>query len=141
VEELGLGFVRLQAGLSLDIIEPWAIHLDKLDGSCIVGPKAGIRLDPFGLFQGCDDLDLEMSANLDAFDPRLHDLRANASAYASPQHHWVAALQGRVPLLPTAELALNTMFISEGIYLSDRLGREVTSEEVQALSQSSAVAL
>ena len=141
VEELGLGFVRLQDGLSLDIIEPWAIHLDKLDGSCIVGPMGGIRLDPFGFFQGCDDLDLDMSTNLDAFDQPLHDLRANASAYDSPQQHWVAALQGRVLLLPTAELALNTMLISEGIYLSDRLGREVTSEEVQALSQSTAFAL
>jgi predicted dehydrogenase len=85
VEELGLGFVRLQDGLSLDIIEPWAIHLDKLDGSCIVGPKGGLRLDPFGFFQGYDDLDLDVSANLDAFDQRLHDLRASASAYDSPQ--------------------------------------------------------
>jgi len=29
-----------------------------------------------------------------------------------------------------AELALNTMLIPEGIYLSDQLGREVTDVEV-----------
>ena len=46
-----------------------------------------------------------------------------------------------MPLLPTAELALNTMLISEGIYLSDQLGREVTAEEVETLSISTAVKL
>jgi hypothetical protein len=50
--------------------------------------------------------------------------------YDSAGHHWVAALQGRVELLPSAELALNTMLISEGIYLSERMGREVTADEV-----------
>jgi hypothetical protein len=44
-------------------------------------------------------------------------------------------------LLPTAELALNTMLISEGIYLSNRLGREVTASEVRDASQSTAVKL
>jgi hypothetical protein len=38
----------------------------------------------------------------------------------------VAALQRHIELLPSAGLALNIMLISEGIYLSDQLGREVT---------------
>jgi predicted dehydrogenase len=59
--------------------------------------------------------------------------------YDSPQQHWVAALQGRVELLPTAEIALNTMLISEGIYLSEKLGREVTPAEVREMSQSTAL--
>jgi hypothetical protein len=37
------------------------------------------------------------------------------------------------------EIALNTMLISEGIYLSDKLGREVTAEEVREMSVSTAV--
>ena len=53
--------------------------------------------------------------------------------------HWIAALQGRCDLWPTAELALNTMLISEGIYLSNQLGREVTAEEVHEMSESTAV--
>ena len=61
--------------------------------------------------------------------------------YDSPQHHWVAALQGRVDLIPMDEIALNTMLISEGIYLSDRLGREVTAEEVREMSVSTAITL
>jgi predicted dehydrogenase len=61
--------------------------------------------------------------------------------YASSQAHWIAALHGRVSLLPTAELALNTMLISEAIYLSSARGEEVTAEEVAALSKSTAMAV
>lgn len=139
VEELGLGFVRFQGALTLDIIEAWAIHLNGFEGSSIVGSQGGIRLDPFGYYRSTGDLDLDGSADLDGFDWRLHNVKDDGDAYDSPQRHWVAALQGRVPLLPTAELALNTMLISEGIYLSDRLGREVTADEIKTLSQSSAI--
>ena len=48
---------------------------------------------------------------------------------------------GYVELLPTAELALNTMLISEGIYLSSKLGHEVTAEEVKEMSVSTSVKL
>jgi predicted dehydrogenase len=129
VEELGLGFARLEEGLTLDIIESWAIHQESLGSSLVAGSK-GIRLEPFGFFQSVGDLDFNGTANLEGFDWRLHSLRSNPDAYDSAQQHWVGALQGRVPLLPTADLALNTMLISEGIYLSDRLKREVSAEEI-----------
>ena len=141
VEELGLGFVRLENNISLDIIESWAIHLNDFEGCSVVGSKGGIRLEPFGYYQNVGDLELDTTINLGSFDWRVHQLRENADAYDSSQHHWVAALQGRVELLPTAELALNTMLISEGIYLSERLGREVTAEEVKENSKSTAVAV
>jgi predicted dehydrogenase len=139
VEELGLGFVQLEGGLTLDLIEAWAIHLGGLGGSSLVGSVGGICLEPFGFFQSLGDLDLDTTIDLQAFAQRTHDLRANADAYDSPQQHWAAALQGRVELLPTAELALNTMLISEGIYLSDRLEREVTAKEVMQTSASTAI--
>jgi predicted dehydrogenase len=141
VDELGLGFVRLQDGITLDIIEAWSIMLDGLDGSCVVGAKGGVRLDPFGYFCSVGDLDLNGTANLDGFMFRVHNVRGVGDEYDSAQHHWVAALQGRVELLPTAELALNTMLISEGIYLSEKLGREVTAKEVRESSVSTAVKL
>lgn len=141
VEELGLGFARLQDGMTLDIIEAWAIHLDQLEGSSVVGTKGGLRLEPFGYYQSISDLDLNASADLDSFNDRLHDLRENADAYDTSQNHWIAALQGQVELLPMAELALNTMLISEAIYLSNQLEREVTAEEVKASSKSTAVSL
>jgi predicted dehydrogenase len=139
VEELGLGLVRLQDGITLDIIEAWAIHLDGMEGSSIVGSEGGVRLDPFGYFTSIGHLDMDGTANLDRFMYRTYNVQGTGDEYDSAQHHWVAALQERVELLPTAELALKTMLISQGIYLSDKLGREVTAEEVREHSVSTAV--
>jgi predicted dehydrogenase len=141
VEELGLGFVRFEGKLTLDIIEAWAVHMNPFEGSSLFGTDGGIRLEPFGFYRSLGDLDLDTTTNLDAFAYRLHTVRDNGHAYDGPQEHWIAALQGQIPLLPTAELALNTMLISEGIYLSSQMGREVTAEEVAAQSVSTAVAV
>jgi predicted dehydrogenase len=139
VEELGLGFVRMEKNISMDIIESWAIHLNDFEGCSVVGSKGGIRLEPFGYYQSIGDLNLDSTVDLDNFDYRLHQLRQNANAYDSAQHHWIAALQGKVDLLPTAELALNTMLISEGIYLSEKLDREVAAEEIKESSKSTSL--
>ncbi|GGF98109.1 Gfo/Idh/MocA family protein [Paenibacillus abyssi] len=144
VEEMGVGFVRFEDGLTLDIIESWAIHLNEFEGSSIVGSNGGIRLPgyaqgrriPMSYHTNLCDMEMDSTFNLDAMDYRWHNLRDNRDAYDSSQHHWIAALQGRVELLPTAEIALQTMLISEGIYISQHLEREVTSDEVVSMSQS-----
>ena len=138
VEELGIGLVRMEGNLTLDIIEAWAAHADGLGGSILLGSEGGVRLDPFQYFQSIGELDLNATADLDAFDFRLHSVLDQGTAFDSPQHHWVAALNGEAALLPTAEIALNCMLISEGIYLSARLGREVSADEIRAASVSSA---
>lgn len=149
VEELGVGFVRFKDGLTLDIIESWAIHLNGFEGSSIVGSQGGIRLpgftngerSPMSYHTNMCDMEMDSTFNLDAMDYRWHNLRDNRDAYVSSQHHWISALQGRIELLPTAEIALQTMLISEGIYISGRLGREVTADEVVSLSESLAIEL
>jgi predicted dehydrogenase len=141
VEELGLGFVKFDGGLTLDVIESWAIHLNAFEGSSIVGAKGGIRLNPFSFHSAVQDMEFNATFEADGIDTRWHRLDEVQSAYDGAQHHWIAALQGRVPLLPTAEIALQTMQISEGIYQSDRLGREVDADEVLSLSQSTAVSM
>lgn len=141
VEELGLGFVRFEGGKTLDIIEAWAVHMDGLGGSVVLGSEGGVRIDPFGYFYNLGDLELNCTADLSRLDWRRRTVHEIGDIYDSPQHHWIAALQGRVDLIPMDEIALNTMLISEGIYLSDKLGREVTAEEVREMSISSAIAL
>lgn len=141
VEESGFGFVRLSGNLSMDIVECWAVHLDQLGGSVVLGSEGGVRLNPFGFFQSAGDLDLNSTADLSSFLYRQHNVRGAGDEYDSPQLHWVRALQGRVELLPTAELALAAMLVSEGIYLSERLGREVSAEEVKSSSISNAIAV
>ena len=139
VEELGMGFVRLANNIAFDIIESWAIHLDGLGGSYVVGSEGGVRIDPFGFYHNIGDISLDSTADLGQFDYRMHNVHEIGDVYDSSQHHWIAANQGRVELLPTAKIALNTMLISEGIYLSEKLGREVTADEVREMSQSTAV--
>lgn len=140
VEELGLGFVRFAGDITLDIIEAWAVNLDQIEGSCILGTKAGVRLDPFGFFRSIGDLDIDGSADLGAALYRWNNVK-NIIGYGGSQEHWIASLLGKVELIPTAEVALNTMLISEGIYLSETRGREVTAEEVMQSSVSTAIAI
>jgi len=141
VEEIGLGFVRCAGGLTIDIIEAWAVHLNQFEGSSVLGSEGGVRLEPFGYYSFTADIETASTFDLNQSDWRWHQLDPGYEAYDSPQHHWVAALQGRVPLMPCAETALQTMLISEGIYLSEKLSREVTAEEVAANSRSTAVVL
>jgi hypothetical protein len=89
--------------------------------------------------QSSGDLGLSTTIDLEAFAHRTHDLRENADAYDIAQQHWIAALQGRAELLRTDELALNTMLISEAIYLSDRLGQEGKAEQVVNSSKCTAM--
>jgi predicted dehydrogenase len=141
VEELATGYVRCAGKLTLDIIEAWAIHLDKFESGCIVGSKGGLRLSPLSFYTTENDLETNMTFETDSIDWRWHQLNPALSDYDSSQQHWVAALRGRVPLLPTAEIALQTSLLSEGIYLSDRLGREVTRAEIEERAVSTALPL
>jgi predicted dehydrogenase len=137
----GYSFHGALAAGTMDVFESWAIHLNAFDGSCVVGSKGGLRLNPLSFHTTLQDIETDATFEADRTDWRWHQLDRTQSAYDGPQPHWVAALQGRVPLLPTAEIALQTMLVSEGIYLSDRLGREVTADEVRAQSVSTAVAV
>jgi len=139
VEELGMGFVRLAGGITLDIIESWAIHLNAFEGSYVVGSAGGVRLAPLSFHATIDDVEVNETFEQDMTVNRWHDLGQMTAADDGPQPHWIAALQGSAPLLPTAEIALQTMLISEGIYLSDRLGHEVTAAEVAEHSRSTAL--
>lgn len=141
VEELGCGFVKFRGGETLDVLESWAIHMDPFGGSLVAGSTGGVRLDPFSYFSTTCDMEMDATFDLKGAEFRLHQLNPHYAAYDSAQHHWIAALQGTVPLEPTAETALLTMLISEGMYLSDQLGREVTAEEVVEMSESTAVEL
>ena len=141
VEELGTGYVRFADNLTMDIIESWAIHMNAFEGSFIAGSKGGVRLAPLSYHTTTEDVETNMTFEDIAADSRWHSLNPAVSCYDSSQHHWIAALQGKVELLPTAQIALQTMLISQGIYLSERLGREVTVEEIEQAAVTTALKL
>jgi len=141
VEELGCGLVFFEGGLTLDVLESWAIHMSPFEGSFIAGSEGGVRLSPLSYHTYCADMVVDGAFDLKEASYRWHQLDSTQSAYDSPQHHWIGALRGQVPLEPTAETALLTMLVSEGVYLSHQLGREVTADEVREKSQSTALDL
>lgn len=139
VEEMAVGLVRFGGDLTMDIIEAWAVNLDNFEGSFVVGDRAGVRLSPFGFFRGYGNIDISGTANMDAARYRWNNVQGDGIHYADSQGHWVSALLGRCELLPTAQIALNTMLISEGIYLAAQKDRELTAAEVRKLSNSTAL--
>lgn len=152
VEELGVGFAYYENDLTLDIIESWAIHGGPLPPSSIHGSKGGISLgggfgppsaDPMeNAFTFYDEelgyprvikLDLQAEIGRRAqVDPNYHH-------YINSQAHWIAALRGDCELLPTKDIALETMRVSEGLFLSSTLGREIYADEILTLSKSTAL--
>ena len=138
VEELGIGLVRLEGGVTFFIEEAWAVHLGGTDGSKIAGNKGGVSLAPFAFHTTLSDMELDAAFDLGGAETRLGRVFPETLCYRSAQHHWAAALRGEVELLPTKEIALKTMLISEGVYLSQRLGREVSPQEVLEHSVSTA---
>jgi predicted dehydrogenase len=139
VEEFATGSVTFTDGVTMDIVSAWAINLDRFSPSYIVGSAGGVRVDPFSFHKTIADIDFDMSTNLDAVARRRKLLTPElARDMSSSQHHWAAALHGRVELLPTAQLALSTMLIQQGVYLSDERGAEVTAQDVISSSRSTA---
>ena len=130
VEELGVGIVRLDGGITLFIEESWALHMDSGPGIRVMGSKGGVKLEPFAFFSTIADMEMDATFNLGQFETRWHRTCPEAVGYDSPQHHWVWALLGRVPLIDTAGIALKTAQITEGMYMSSELKREVTVDEI-----------
>ena len=141
VEELGVGLVHFKGGITMDIFASWATHLDTMDPTTLLGNLGGIKLNPFSFHTTICDMELDCTGNLNTMDYRWKNTLPNEDAYCSSEAHWIAALTGRVPLLPTGEMTLQTLLIQDGITLSHQLGREVTCEEVILASKSTALKL
>ncbi len=136
VEELVTGMVDFDNGVNMDLIESWAMNLDGLECSSILGSKGGVRLDPFSYHYTKHDIVFNATIDTQDLDYRSETVYPERSYYRSSQGHWVAALQGKCALLPTAEVALQTQLVLEGLYMSSALGRQVTRDEVIAASRS-----
>jgi len=132
VEELGMGLVRLEGSLTYFVEEAWAIHSDPPDGDHVYGSKGGLRVEPLRYFTTLSDMEMDATFDLESADWRWHQCDPLTAGHDHTQRHWVWAQLGRVPLLDTAGLALKTAQITEGVYLSAQLGREVTAEEIEA---------
>lgn len=142
VEEFGMGFTRLAGGIIYYMEEAWAIHSDNPDYDYVYGSKGGVRIDPprqqggqiisapIQYYTTLGDIEMDGTMELRQTDWRWQQVDPSAVHYTESQRHWISAQLGIVPLLDTAGIALTTAFITEGIYLSQHLGREVTAQEI-----------
>ena len=139
VEELGTGFAFYEGGLTLDILESWAIHAQPFPPSILCGSAGGLSLAPLTFHSTENEMLADTVVDLKAMNYLDHTVHADTAHYDHTQSHWIHALLGRCPLLPTAKIALETQRVQEGIYLSERLGREIAAEEIEAISVSRAL--
>ena len=145
VEELGMGFVKFKDGLTLDILESWAIHGGKFPASSIHGSCGGLQFDgnfnndTITYFSEIEGYPATTTLDIAAEHYRRRKIDPSILLYSNPQANWIGALRGRCELIDTAHIALQTMLISEGIFLSHKLGREVTAAEIPELCTSNAV--
>jgi predicted dehydrogenase len=139
VEELGTGYAVYENNISLDVIESWAIHMGGVGRTMIAGNKGGIMFDPLSYHTITEDMQVDQTIDLGSMNYRNHNVHTENAMYDSSQVHWINALQGRCPLLPTDKIALETALLQEGIFLSSSLGRELTADEVMKLTKSTAI--
>jgi predicted dehydrogenase len=142
VEEFGMGFIRLAGDIVYYMEEAWAIHSDNPDHDYVYGTKGGVRIDPpeqqggqilsapIQYYATIGDIEMDGTMELRQTDWRWQQVDPSVVHYTESQRHWISAQLGIVPLLDTAGIALTTAFITEGIYLSQHLGREVTAQEI-----------
>jgi predicted dehydrogenase len=134
VEEFGMALVRLEGGITLFLEEAWACHMDSGDGDRIFGSRGGLKLDPFTYFTTMCDIEVNASADdLEDVDLRWHRCIPGTGDVDEPQRHWISALLGRCELIDTAGITLKASLIFDGIFLSQKLGREVTTAEIDKL--------
>lgn len=141
VEELGIGLATYENGLSMDILEAWAIHGRPFPSSILCGSEAGISLEPLTIHSRENNIETDTTVDLGQMDYLDHTVYAADAHYDNSQQHWIHALLGKCELLPTAKIALETQRVQEGIYFSQKLGREVTADEIETLSESKALVI
>jgi len=131
VEELGMGLVRLAGDVTFMMEESWAIHANDPNDDRIYGSKGGLRVDPLEYYTTLADMELDGVFDTQSADTRWGRCDESVAYYRGSQQHWVGAQQGKAPLIDTAGIALKTALITEGIYISSHLGREVGLEEIE----------
>ncbi|MFC7082199.1 Gfo/Idh/MocA family protein [Halorussus caseinilyticus] len=141
VEDVSAAFVTFEDGSVLSVRTSWSRYLDD-ESSAVVGTKGGVRLDPFEYFSTVADVEMRASADLEEYlfrqqflDGERGRVAYESGLWADPLYHWVGSLLGEDDALPTdspptADLALESMVVADGIYRSAELGREVTREEI-----------
>ena len=167
VEDLGIGIARFKNGISMDIYEDWAMHMDEVGTSFIAGSHGGLKLidvdttggnlaqtangiigggavqkpnlEFFG-YEGSQMIRIAYDCPLSEFKEKIANPKM--AYYNDNQLQWAAYVVGELDdstRIDSPYIALQTALLSEGIFISSELGRSVTADEIKEMSKSTAV--
>lgn len=166
VEEFAVGMASFKGNLSLEISEAWALYHMEPATSWITGSTGSIRMTnvdcgggdtarPAGAAPRAPEQQQQIYYNGTVSGKRIEstlnpyaneklELKFNPEMqiYNCNQAHWLAYINGVLTdetRYNTPLIASNTALLSEGIFLSQQLGRSVTADEIRAMSVSNAV--
>ena len=153
VEDLGLAFATFENKLTFEFMESWALNVDDVGDSFIAGSRGGLRFttgkNPFSQFPTPDlkfittrdDQDIDVDLRLSDHTNSFYEQKLNPDTrFSGNFEHWIAYLTGQISQrIDTALITLNTARLSEGIFLSSELGREIHADEIDELSKSNAL--
>ncbi|MBQ7148957.1 MAG: Gfo/Idh/MocA family oxidoreductase [Pseudobutyrivibrio sp.] len=172
VEDLGIGIAKFKGGLSMDIYEDWAIHMDEIGTSFIAGKNGGIKfidvdstggpmavpeggaivggghlqtpkLEHFGVDEDGNLFETKLDCAIgDITGQQELALHPEMVMYNDNQLHWYSYLRGDLTdetRIDSPYIAMQTAFLSEGVVLSNELGRSVTADEIKKMSKSIAI--
>lgn len=164
VEDLSVGIATFRNGISLDVYEDWAMHVDEVGPSFIAGSMGGVKLinvdssggpkavpdnspRPYRYPQlewyGYEDgIMTEKKINCQMNEWRESSVNPGGAVYLDNQVHWLAYLRGELTdetRIDTPYIAMQTALLSDGIFLSQALNRSVTADEIKEQSKSIAL--
>lgn len=172
VEDLSVGLARFKGGLSMDIYEDWAMHMDEIGPSFIAGSLGGLkftdvdqtggpmavpasgqivgggilqkpRLEWFGVNKEGELFDNKLECAIgDITGQQELMLHPEMEMYNDNQLQWYSYLRGDLTdetRIDSPYIAMKTAFLSEGVMLSNELGRSVTAEEINEKAKSIAL--
>ncbi|RQG94248.1 Gfo/Idh/MocA family protein [Natrarchaeobius chitinivorans] len=143
VEDVGLGMAHLEDGSVLSIRAAWHMYLPDAS-SALAGTRGGVEFDPFKFYTTTGDYEATVSLDIEEFE-RRQTLLESDSGYEMERsggqfHHWIDTVRGTADnVIPTHEIALNSMIVMEGVYLVQEEGRELTADEIAERSESTAI--
>jgi predicted dehydrogenase len=129
VEDFGAAFVRFEDGLVLDFKIAWAMHMDSLGATFLLGTKAGLRLTEVadkGVWdEGVGSVTLFHDVAGRPAESRLSLAPRRVRVFDAKVAAFVEAVRGGAPAPVPAEQGLIVQAVIDGILRSAEVGHEV----------------
>jgi predicted dehydrogenase len=120
VEDLGIGFLRLETGASITVRASWAANVPPGTGATLLlGTQGGLRLDPFTLVTAIGRYQVDVTPHV----PPMPDIPFYGHWKAAA--HMVGVLDGQETLRVQPDEVLNVIRALEALYRSAAEGREI----------------